>query len=205
MAADPTASERAYSEIKRKLLDGAFHLRQRLDATLLAEDLALSTTPVREALVRLAAERLIAARPPRGFYVSLWSESELRWLYLWRAQLADSAAAGLADAPPAREPIAGEDYPARIAAALGRLTHGANPELARVSANADERLHHARRAEAAIWADVAGEPPRLEAAIGQGRSRQLRTLLRAHFQRRLKAVKQIHERAVLGAMPRNGA
>ena len=66
-------SERAYQEIKARLMDGRFRLRQRLDATALATDLAVSTTPVREALLRLTAERLVAFRPSHGFSAAMWS------------------------------------------------------------------------------------------------------------------------------------
>lgn len=205
MAADPTAGERAYEEIKERLLSGAFHLRQRLDATQLAEALHLSTTPVREALVRLAAERLIASKPPRGFYVWLWSESELRWLYLWRARLADMGAAELGDEELAYAPDASREYAARIARVLALAPGRLNPELARAGANADERLHHARRAEAALWPGVLKEAEWLAERLGEAKAPVRRSLLRRHFQRRLKAVRQIHERAVLLAMPRNGA
>lgn len=87
MAPDPNVTERVYAEIRRRLFEGAFKLRQRLDVAALSEATGASATPVREALVRLAAERLIASRPTRGFFLTLWSESELCALYDWRHTL----------------------------------------------------------------------------------------------------------------------
>jgi len=109
MAADPPVSDRVYHEIRRRLLAGDYRLHARLDVGALADGLGASSTPVREALVRLAAERLITARPSRGFFVSLWSESELRALYEWRAWLAAGALATHAEKVPVAKDAVAED------------------------------------------------------------------------------------------------
>jgi DNA-binding GntR family transcriptional regulator len=203
MAADPTAAERAYGDIKRKLLDGGFHLRQRLDAGAIAGDLGLSTTPVREALVRLTAERLIAARPAQGHYVALWSQDQLVWLYAWRASLAELASQALRAAP-AIEQANALAYPRRAALLLQRLHENGNPEMLHAAQNADDRLHHARKAEAEIWSDAEGELERLALALSAVSSRVRRSALRAYHKRRIASVRQIRERAILIALP-NGA
>lgn len=199
MAADPSVAERAYSEIKRKLLDGGFHLRQRLDAGALANALGASTTPVREALVRLAAERLIVSRPTRGYHVALWGVEQLTNLYAWRASLAEQAAESLTRR--ALGPVSAElAYPWRVTALLSDLSAKANPELIYASANADERLHHARRAEHELWPDADEELMRLAEALN-GAPAQRRVALGVYHRRRLAHVRQIRERALVLALP----
>lgn len=56
-----------YDELKRRLLDGEFRLGQRLGEVALAERLAVSRTPVREALTRLHAEGFVVRLPEGGF------------------------------------------------------------------------------------------------------------------------------------------
>ncbi|MBL8558738.1 MAG: GntR family transcriptional regulator [Hyphomonadaceae bacterium] len=229
MAADPPVSDRVYHEIRRRLLAGDYRLHARLDVGALADGLGASSTPVREALVRLAAERLITARPSRGFFVSLWSESELRALYEWRAWLAAGALATHADAVPvAKDAIANDavvdvpaagalvaggaatgveansGYPLRVAAILQSVEGRANPELRRAGVNADDRLHAARRAEAELFGDVDRELDDLAARLRQGAASSLRAALRRYHGRRVKAAKLLRERAVLRALGGNG-
>lgn len=234
MAADPPVSDRVYHEIRRRLLAGDYRLHARLDVGALADGLGASSTPVREALVRLAAERLITARPTRGFFVSLWSESELRALYEWRAWLAAGALATHADAVPVAKDAVAKDaiandavvdvpaagalvaggaatgveansgYPLRVAAILQSVEGRANPELRRAGVNADDRLHAARRAEAELFGDVDRELDDLAARLRQGAASSLRAALRRYHGRRVKAAKLLRERAVLRALGGNG-
>lgn len=203
MAVDPTAAERAYDEIKRRLLEGAFHLRQRLDAQTLARELGVSTTPVREALVRLTGERVIASRRAHGYYLALWTEEGLRWLYSWRADLAELASDALAQAVPV---VADQNvsYSTRTSLVLQRLHASGNPEWRHAAINADDRLHGARRAEHEIWADADEELAALADTVSQGDRTLRRTALRAFHRRRLAHVRQIRERALLIALGPNG-
>lgn len=57
----------AYDELKRRLLLGEFRLGQRLGEVALAEQLAVSRTPIREALARLHVEGLVVRLPEGGF------------------------------------------------------------------------------------------------------------------------------------------
>ena len=58
--------EGIYDRIKSLLLAHTLAPGQLLQIGTLAEELGVSTTPVREALTRLAAERLIVFAPKRG-------------------------------------------------------------------------------------------------------------------------------------------
>src|SRR5262249_52990587 len=131
MAGPSRVGERVYQELRARLFAGEFRLRDRLDVASLSTTLRVSNTPVREALVRLAAERLIASKPSRGFFVSLWSESELKTLYDWRCLLTRAAieqgsvASAIVNSP------ASEAYPVRLARLFQAVEAKANHELRR--------------------------------------------------------------------------
>lgn len=197
-------SERAYQEIKARLMAGRFRLRQRLDATAIATDLAVSTTPVREALLRLTAERLVAFRPSHGFSVAMWSESGLRDLYRWRGELAELALNSVSSlSPPIR--VVARNYPDQTAALLTALQSGTHGELVASARNADDRLHIARVAERDLWADVEEELTPLDEAIEKGDVGGLKIALRRYSGKRVAAAKAIRDCAVLLGLPSNGA
>lgn len=82
-----SAGDTAYEALRGMLL--IFELRpgERLNEVHLAERLGLSRTPVREALNRLAAERLVLARGGHGFYVRDLDLKEAMDLYELRTAL----------------------------------------------------------------------------------------------------------------------
>lgn len=65
--ADRSLSTVVYGEVKRRLLRGDFRIGRRLAEVALAEQLDVSRTPVREALVRLHAEGFVERLPEGGF------------------------------------------------------------------------------------------------------------------------------------------
>jgi DNA-binding GntR family transcriptional regulator len=80
-------SDRAYSELKERLLGGDFRLNVRLAETKLAATLGVSRTPVREALLRLHAEGLLTRSPDGGFEPKVPDVAATRWLYEVRSGL----------------------------------------------------------------------------------------------------------------------
>ena len=197
-------SERAYQEIKARLMAGRFRLRQRLDATTIATDLAVSTTPVREALLRLTAERLVSFRPSHGFSVAMWSESGLRDLYRWRCELVELALNSVSSLSTPMSVVA-RDYPDRTAALLTALQSGTHGELVASARNADDRLHIARVAERELWADVEEELAFFTEAIESGDVSRLLLSLRLYHDKRIAAAKAIRDCAALLGLPSNGA
>lgn len=65
----PTARKIAYDYIRGEILSGRMSPRSRLAQDEIADELAISRIPIREALVSLEAEGLILHRPNRGVYV----------------------------------------------------------------------------------------------------------------------------------------
>lgn len=202
MASEPSVAERAYSEIKRKTLAGEYRLHQRLDVTALAEELGTSTTPVREALVRLHAERLIAFKRSRGFFVSLWSEAELKALYEWRAML---LALTLEAGRGAQATIDSELYfPARVARFFQAVEARGNIEVRRAAINADERLHFARLAEHELFPSAEQELEKLAVSLTTAPKNKALSAFNAYHKRRVSTVRRLRERAVVAALGRNG-
>lgn len=202
MAADSAISERIYLELRRRLFSGRFRLNERMDVARIATDMGASATPVREALTRLAAEGLIAARPARGFFAILWSEAGLRALYEWRAILARTAVeANVELALPVGAANDPADHADAVRAIFMRLERNANAELRRAAANADDRLHAARSVEPEVLGDCVKE---LAAIASAPTKRRLLNLLQRHFARRLQHAAALRERAMLRALPPNG-
>lgn len=156
--------EHAYGRLKRELLNGEFPLGQRLAEERLAARLEVSRTPVREALARLHAERLVDRHPDGGFMPRPPDLHEMRQLYevrfaLERAALLrpltmgephnTAALAALYDdwvalADPQREDadpsfvLVDEDFHVRLAQAAG------NDELAQILTHVNERIRPVR-------------------------------------------------------------
>lgn len=143
----------AYSQMRQAIVEGRYRPGQRLIEQRIAEQFALSRTPVREALRRLEAEGLVLSVPNRGAIVRTLSMAELSDMYGLRARLEAYAAelAGEQIDAATQEPldsgieafafaltITGGDEVDRV-----RAVDTANSEIHRaiVAAAKNERLH----------------------------------------------------------------
>jgi len=70
-----TLNDRAYTTIKQGLISGKFAPGEVLVIRKLAEMYGISTTPIREALQRLVAERVLEIAPNRSIFVPLLTAS----------------------------------------------------------------------------------------------------------------------------------
>lgn len=78
---------RVYQALKARVMAGAFAPGERIDPARLAPELAASVTPIRDALHRLAGERLVENWSQEGFRQPLVTETGLRYLYGWSEDL----------------------------------------------------------------------------------------------------------------------
>jgi DNA-binding GntR family transcriptional regulator len=200
------AVEGIYDRIKTLLLAHTLAPGQLLQIGTLAEELGVSTTPVREALTRLAAERLIVFAPKRGFFAKTASEEELRGLYTLNHTLLESALREWTPGIVAEEetkvstklfgslPLSDkpeqltrgvDDLFVRIA---GRSGIG---ELADIIRNFNDRLHHARMIEGEIIEDAVEELSRLRQLYSENNRDQLLTALSDYHMRRRELVSSI--------------
>jgi DNA-binding GntR family transcriptional regulator len=86
------AVDRAIDAIRERVLVGEFAGGERLGEVELASELGMSRTPVRQALLRLAAEGLVEVAPNRGARVVARSSEELEYVFELRARLEGLAA-----------------------------------------------------------------------------------------------------------------
>ena len=91
-------NQKAYAEIRRRILNGELSTDAPLSEYQLAEDLELSRTPVREAVKRLEREGLVQSIPNRGTFVAELTARDISEIYQVREQLEGFAARIAAEA-----------------------------------------------------------------------------------------------------------
>lgn len=72
-----TQRDHVYHQIRQRLVDGRLMAGMRLSPAALAEELGISTTPVREAISQLQIEGLVVHLPHRGAFVKQSDREEL--------------------------------------------------------------------------------------------------------------------------------
>lgn len=83
----PTAAERAYASIRNAIVEGDYPVAARLREEAIAERLALSRTPIRAALQRLAGDGLVEFTSHAGAVVKGWGAADVREIFELRANL----------------------------------------------------------------------------------------------------------------------
>ncbi len=81
------AVDRAYAEVRKRILSGKYAAGLRLKEEQLAAEIGVSRTPIREALRRLNAEQLVKFVSNQGAYVTAWSEEDVDQLFVLRSML----------------------------------------------------------------------------------------------------------------------
>jgi DNA-binding GntR family transcriptional regulator len=134
--APSTPGEETYASIRRAILDGTLRPGERIVEQQLAETLNVSRTPVREALLKLERENLVA-RVGRGMAVRRYSSDEVRDIYNLRAHL-ESFAARMA----AERVTEGElSALSRIQDEMDHEPMEMTPEVIRALARDNQRFH----------------------------------------------------------------
>lgn len=85
-------TEHVYQEIRRAIITGQIAGGSRLNESSLAAELSVSRTPVREALHKLALEKLLHAIPRAGYIVEEMSDHDIRDLFKTRMAIEKLAA-----------------------------------------------------------------------------------------------------------------
>ncbi len=103
LAGRPTTAERmVHTILQQRILDGVLRPGERIDLDAIAQELAVSRTPVRTALRQLESEGLVTIYPHRAVMVSELSADDLEQMYAVRISLeslaAEMAVPGLTDA-----------------------------------------------------------------------------------------------------------
>jgi DNA-binding GntR family transcriptional regulator len=165
---------------------------------------------VREALTRLAAERMIMSVPKRGFFARTPSEDDILGLYSVNQTILDAAVmrwpeatgqAAPAEAAKAEVPV--QDRSAeQLARQTGELflqvaTRSGVGEFAEIVRNMNDRLHHARVLECEIVPNVFVEMGRMTALAAGNDRAQLREALKAYHDERVRLVSAISKELLL--------
>jgi DNA-binding GntR family transcriptional regulator len=150
---DLSASERAYGLLKQDIITGALPSGP-IDLRRVSDRFRMSVTPVREALARLSAERLVRQSPNHGYAIAPPSAQRLEHLYDLASILVDlslTRALPRSTPPPiVIEPAS--DYPRSFAALLDQVAAAqSNLELRDQVAGLNDRLHLARRFEPEVF------------------------------------------------------
>jgi DNA-binding GntR family transcriptional regulator len=125
----------AYEAIRRRILDNVYPPGHRALESALAEELGISRTPVREALIRLANEGLVEVIPRHGMRVLPVSPTDMQEIYAVLAALESAAAELLAR----RRPSDAELRP--LVDATRDMTRALKADDLEAWAAADERFH----------------------------------------------------------------
>lgn len=93
LAGRPTTAERmVHTILQQRILDGVLRPGERIDLDAIAQELAVSRTPVRTALRQLESEGLVTIYPHRAVMVSELSADDLEQMYAVRIHLESLAA-----------------------------------------------------------------------------------------------------------------
>lgn len=76
-----TLKDHVYDYIAEKIREGTLLPGQRVNENVICEELNISRTPVREALIQLSAEGVLENKARKGFVISSMSEKDVKELY----------------------------------------------------------------------------------------------------------------------------
>lgn len=131
----PTAADAAYQEIRRRILDNVWPPGHQALEQELAEELGVSRTPVREALLRLQDEGQVEVVPRHGMRVLPIAPADMREIYQVLTALEGAAIESLA----MRKPTAKELAP--LASATREMAAALKRDDLDAWAVADRRFH----------------------------------------------------------------
>jgi len=194
-----------HKELLGLLLQGTLTPGQRLRDTELAQQLGVSRTPVREALLRLEREGFISAQLHQGFSVKPLCESEIRDVYPLVSLLECSALNGIPSPTPGKleqlEQLsrAMEEEPPdaqrriELDAAWHRalIAESGNQHLSRILDDLKRILFRYEYTfmQVSQWVtESLGEHRAIAASLELGRRREAVRLLDAHWERSMKSI-----------------
>jgi len=186
-------SERVFDALKRDVVSGDLAPGTKLEPAALAEQFNSSVTPVRDALHRLAGERLVEMRASEGFYLPFVTEHGLRDLYAWNAELVRMLVRAW---PSGRAPQRANGLPAEIGRATAAyfelfVGQASNREHVNQMDLANDRLAATRVAERRVFDDLEPELRALAVAFDYEPTGKLLKLVAAYHRRRLQATSAI--------------
>ncbi|MDP3737535.1 MAG: GntR family transcriptional regulator [Hyphomonadaceae bacterium] len=191
--ADASAWERAYQRLKSDILSGSIPVGP-LDIRILGDRLRMSVTPVREALARLHAERLVRLAPHQGYVVTTASAQRLEHLYelssaLVHLCLERASRSRRAKIEGGRPLLLVGSYAPDLTALIADIAAAQpNAPLAESILSLNDQLYAARRCEPKLFTGANQELAGLIALWNNRNAGDLRLRLRDHHRMRLVRV-----------------
>jgi hypothetical protein len=174
-----------------------------------AAELRVSSTPVREALTRLAAEGLILFAPKKGFFARTPTETEIRGLYAANAALVQAAVDHAAPraTPEPWTPLPGGAMPIVAATEelflrIGRLS--GLTELSERIQNLSERLRHVRAIECEVIGETEQEVGRMQRHVDRGQLAELRVAVGVYHETRVQHASRVCRELLVRAFSSTG-
>ncbi len=205
-----TLADQAYGQLKRMIFDFALMPGERCSESELAQRLAISRTPLRQALQRLEREGFVQVMSKIGWQVAPLDFDVFDELYDLRVLIECHAASRLASVQPSEALLAlaavwqvPEATRLSDGAAVGQLDEAfhsqlvqacGNREMARVHRQITDRIRIIRRLDFTKSARVAAtydEHSQILRAIGRCRGDEAQRLLRAHIEQSKLEVRHI--------------
>lgn len=198
-----------YDILKGMAVDFAFRPQERINEVMLAAQLNVSRTPLREALNRLVAEGFVTTKPQKGFFGRALDTRSMANLYEFRSYLESSVVELLcrnateadlvtlrdmaerynpdndADASPAELLERDEAFHVRMA----RLT--GNEEFAKAIESANERIRFVRGIELRMRGATSHEHAAIVRAISARDVEESIALVRAHITQHADRIRDI--------------
>lgn len=195
----PGTFDRVYAAIRQRLREGLYRPGDRLEPALLSDELNASVTPVRDALHRLAGERLVEAPRHEGFRAPMMTETLLRHLYRWHFDLLLLAVlrhrtTALAQETVVNDELADGPMHERQNALFAALARSAgNPEHSAALDALTSRLEPAQRLERRFLDETEAETNEIVRALRARDGKALRSSLVRYHRRRLHIVPKLLE------------
>lgn len=209
-----------YERVKARVIAHDLPVGKRILIEPLADQLFVSSTPVREALIRLSAEQVIQGVPKSGFFIKEISETEIRDLYTLQHLLLDwsltairndDGKPGMLKPPNLLADLHDkENIPSSTAVQLTNalFTHIArqtgNTDIISIIANINDRTHYAREKDFAVFEDTTDAAIQLCKLYYQKAFDALRKDLRAYFHEKTCRLPDLL-RSLRGAYIKNSA
>jgi len=186
-------SERVYDALRTRIVEHDFRPGDRLDPASLAEGLASSVTPVRDALHRLVGENLVETALSEGFRIPHVNLPQIQDLLGWNRQILRLA---LQDWDAAKHAAYTAQPPATPAVGIGLAfkeiaRRSRNQEHQRAIRSANARLHAVRLVEDDLFPDREAELDQIETALQEPGAAGLRALIDRYHRRRRRVAPEL--------------
>ncbi|QYE37174.1 GntR family transcriptional regulator (plasmid) [Polymorphobacter sp. PAMC 29334] len=195
--AEATPRSRAFTFLAQALAEGVYRPGDIIRIADIARDLGLSSTPVREALCRLAGTRLVEDRQREGFRLARLTSDEVAAAYGLEVHVynrivdgldGDRLSGGGTTTPRGRTFVV-----VGTPVAFGMLQQmTANALLRTLAIDLGDSLAPYRRHEAEVIADAAADAARLDVAVASCDWPRVRIALALYVDRRSAVAHRLH-------------